>query len=223
MKEENNKDKYNYKTVNLRPQQEAFVDCILQGKSYYESYITAYPKSKKWTRNAVQVAANHMMENERIKAKLEEYGWKDKTEVLITRKKMLKRIDKVMQKHEEEMERIQQAYEKDKIKVMAELSEWMKLLNLEGVDREGVQAHINELTQKLIDMDKIRTLNSVNTNGILKSADRINRMMGFDITKVEISQEDEEREEIEKLDTDKLEVLASAILNNRKSNRNSTE
>jgi hypothetical protein len=47
-------------------------------------------------------------------------------------------------------------------------------------------------------------------------------MLGFDITKVEINQVDEEREEIEKLDTSKLEVLASAILNNRKSDTNST-
>lgn len=83
---------------------------------------------------------------------------------------MLKRLDKVMTKHEEEMERIQKAYEKDKIKVMAELSQWMKLLNVPNMDTEAVQAHINELTQRLIDMEKIRTLNSVNTNRNIKSS-----------------------------------------------------
>lgn len=83
---------------------------------------------------------------------------------------MLKRLDKVMTKHEEEMERIQKAYEKDKIKVMAELSQWMKLLNVPNMDKEAVQAHINELTQRLIDMEKIRTLNSVNTNRNIKSS-----------------------------------------------------
>ena len=46
-KEDNKKEKYNYRTVKLRQQQEAFVDCIMEGKSYYESYITAYPRSKK--------------------------------------------------------------------------------------------------------------------------------------------------------------------------------
>ena len=97
------------------------------------------------------------------------------------------------------------------------------LANPNVENKDGVQAHINELTQRLIDMDKIRTLNSVNTNGIIKAADRINRMMGFDITKVEISTQDEEREEAEKLDNEKLEVLASAILNNRNNNKNTTE
>ena len=120
---------------------------------------------------------------------------------------MLKRIDKVMQEHEQEMDRIKAAYEADKQKVMNELGQWMQLLNVQNIDKEGVQAHINELSQKLIDMNKIRTLNSVNTNGILKAADRINRMMGFDITKVEIAQVDEEREEMEKLSVDELREL----------------
>ena len=120
---------------------------------------------------------------------------------------MLKRIDKVMQEHEQEMDRIKAAYEADKQKVMNELGQWMQLLNVQNIDKEGVQAHINELSQKLIDMNKIRTLNSVNTNGILKAADRIIRMMGFDITKVEIAQVDEEREEMEKLSVDELREL----------------
>ena len=120
---------------------------------------------------------------------------------------MLKRIEKVMQKHEEEMERIQQAWNKDKQKTMEELSQWMQILNTPNINQEAVQAHINELTQKLIDMEKVRTLNAVNTNSILKAADRINRMMGFDITKVEITTQDEEREEMEKLSAEELKEL----------------
>lgn len=126
---------------------------------------------------------------------------------MITRKNMLKRIEKVMQKHEEEMERIQNAWNKDKQKTMEELSQWMQILNTPNINQEAVQAHINELTQKLIDMEKIRTLNAVNTSGILKAADRINRMMGFDITKVEINTQDEEREEMEKLTAEELKEL----------------
>ena len=120
---------------------------------------------------------------------------------------MLKRIDRVMQKHEEEMERIQEAYKADKQRVMEELSQWMQVLNTPNIDKKIVQEHINELTQKLIDMEKIRTLNSTNTAGILKAADRINRMMGFDITKVEITTQDTEREEMEKLSAEELREL----------------
>lgn len=148
-----------------------------------------------------------MMKNIKIISRLQELGWKDKTEVLLTRKNMLKRIDKLMTKHEEELERIQNAYDKDKQLVMKELSDWMKLLNVDGIDKDGVQKHINTLTKKLVDLEKMRTLNAVNTNGILNAAKTINRMMGFDITKVEITTQDEEREEMEKLSAEELKEL----------------
>lgn len=147
------------------------------------------------------------MENTKIKQRLLEAGWKDKTKVMITRDRMLKRLDRVMTKHEEEMDRIQQAYDLDKQRVMEQLQEWVKLLNVPNIDRDGVQGNISALTQRLIDMDKIRTLNSTNTSGILKAADRINRMMGFDVTKVEISTEDTERDEMEKLTVEELKEL----------------
>lgn len=147
------------------------------------------------------------MNNKKILKRLEELGWKDKTKVLITRDRMLKRFDKLMEENEKELERIKNAYEKDKALVMQELSQWMQLLNVPNVDTEGVQARINELTQKLIDLDKVRRLNSVNMNGIIKAGDRINRMMGFDITKVEITTQDEEREEMEKLTAEELKEL----------------
>ena len=193
--------------VKLTAKQELFVDNILQGKTQHESYLIAYPTAKKWTTNAIDVAANHMMQKPKIKARLQELGWKDKTKVLLTRERMLDRLDRVMQKHEEEMERIQEACEQEKQMVMNELSQWMQLLNTPHIDKKGVQAHINDLTQKLIDLNKRRTLNSTNTTGILKAADRINRMLGFDTTKVEITQVDSERQEMEKLTADDLKEL----------------
>ena len=177
------------------------------GKSQRQAYLAAYPKAKNWLENTVDSRASVLMTNKKVLKRLEELGWKDKTKVLITREKMLKRLDNVMQKHEEEMERIQKAYEKDKIRVMQELSQWMQVLNTPNINTEAVQEHINQLTQKLIDMEKVRTLNSTNTSGILKAADRINRMMGFDITKVEISTVDDEREEMEKLSAEELREL----------------
>lgn len=201
-----NKDKE--EEQRLTPKQEKFIDGILEGKTQYQAYIDAYPKAKNWKRDSVDSIASQLMNNTKIIHRLQEYGWKDKTKVLLTRERMLKRIDKVMQKHEEEMDRIQAAYQRDKMLVMKELSQWMQLLDNEYVeDKDAVQQKINILTKKLIDMDKIRTLNSTNTTGILKAADRINRMLGFDITKVEISQADEERDEMEKLSAEELREL----------------
>ena len=42
------------------------------GKTQYQSYIDAYPTSKKWTRNSVDVRANAMMNNSKIVLRLKE-------------------------------------------------------------------------------------------------------------------------------------------------------
>ena len=203
----------NEKEIKLTPKQEKFVDEILCGKTQYEAYINAYPRAKKWKRNSVDSLASQLMQNTKIVQRLKELGWRDKTEVFITRNRMLKRFDKLMEENEKELDRIKQAYERDKMLVMNELSQWMQLLNTPNIDKDGVQAHINELTKRLVDMDKIRRINSVNMNGIIKAGDRINRMMGYDITKVELNTVDEERENMKVLSKEELKAIAYANIN----------
>lgn len=197
----------NKKEVKLTPKQEKFVDGILEGKTQYQAYIDAYPRAKTYKRKSVDELASNMMKNIKILSRLQELGWKDKTELLITRKNILNRINKVVEENEKEMERIKNAYEKDKALIMNELSQWMQLLGVENVNKEAVQAKINYLTKQLIDIDKIRRISSVNTHGVYEGAKIINRMMGFDITKVEITTQDEEREEMEKLSAEELKEL----------------
>ena len=208
-KEDNKKEKYNYITVKLRQEQEAFVDCIMEGKSYYESYITAYPRSKKWTRNAIQVAVNHMMENENIKAKLAEYGWRDKTKIYWTRQKALETINYVMDMNRKDMERIEQAYE-DEIQILnAQIMECSQAMAQETNPQKiySIAKQIQELTAEIALRNKQRRTNSTNARGIYEGAKILNRMFGCDITKVEISNTDEEREEMEKLSAEELKEL----------------
>lgn len=208
-KEDNKKEKYNYRTVKLRQQQEAFVDCIMEGKSYYESYITAYPRSKKWTRNAIQVAVNHMMENENIKAKLAEYGWRDKTKIYWTRQKALETINYVMDMNRKDMERIEQAYE-DEIQILnAQIMECSQAMAQETNPQKiySIAKQMQELTAEIALRNKQRRTNSTNARGIYEGAKILNRMFGRDITKVEISNTDEEREEMEKLSAEELKEL----------------
>lgn len=202
-----NKD--NYEQQRLTPKQEKFVEGILEGKSQYEAYITAYPTSKKWTRASVDVAANHMMENNKIIIRLKELGWKDKTKVMWTRQKALETINKAMEMHQQDMERIEQAYQQDLDRKDYELQQWVQLLTVDNVDTKQVQAHINKLLDEMSDLRKIRRINAVNTHGIYEGAKILNRMFGFDITKVEINQEDEERNEMEKLTAEELKQLIS--------------
>lgn len=58
--------------VKLTPKQEKFVDGILEGKTQYESYITAYPRAKKWKRNSVDSLASQLMQNTKIIQRLKE-------------------------------------------------------------------------------------------------------------------------------------------------------
>lgn len=65
-------NKEHYEEQRLTPKQEQFIDCILAGKTQYESFITAYPKAKNWQRNTVDSRASVLMSNEKIVKRLEE-------------------------------------------------------------------------------------------------------------------------------------------------------
>ena len=202
-----NKD--NYEQQRLSPKQEKFVEGILEGKSQYEAYITAYPNSKNWKRNSVDSNASELMDSPKIKQRLMEFGYKDKTKVIWTRQKALETINKAMEMHQQDMERIEQAYQQDLDRKDYELQQWVQLLAVDNVDTKHVQAHINQLLDEMSDLRKKRRVNAVNTHGIYEGAKILNRMFGFDITKVEINQEDEERNEMEKLTAEELKQLIS--------------
>lgn len=202
-----NKD--NYEQQRLTPKQEKFVEGILEGKSQYEAYITAYPKAKNWKREAIDTQASQLMQNSKIVVRLKQLGEKDIKKVFWTRQKALETINKAMEMHQQDMERIEQAYQQDLDRKDYELQQWVQLLAVDNVDTKHVQAHINKLLDEMSDLRKKRRVNAVNTHGIYEGAKILNRMFGFDITKVEIKQEDEEREEMEKLTAEELKQLIS--------------
>lgn len=122
-----------------------------------------------------------------------------------------------MEMHQQDMERIEQAYQQDLDRKDYELQQWVQLLAVDNVDTKQVQAHINQLLDEMSDLRKIRRINAVNTHGIYEGAKILNRMFGFDITKVEINQDDEEREEMEKLTAEELKQLIN-ISNKKEEN-----
>lgn len=149
------------------------------------------------------------MQNSKIVVRLKQLGEKDLKKVVWTRQKALETINKAMEMHQQDMERIEQAYQQDLDRKDYELQQWVQLLTVDNVDTKQVQAHINKLLDEMSDLRKIRRINAVNTHGIYEGAKILNRMFGFDITKVEINQEDEEREEMEKLTAEELKQLIS--------------
>ena len=200
-----NKD--NYENQRLTPKQEKFCQEIAKGKSQYEAYITAYPKAKEWNRDGVDVQANKLMNNIKIVLRLNQLRQPEEEKVKWTRQRALKTINKMLERNEMDMERKDQIYNEMMAQKLQELQEWIAIKNVPNVDIKGVEAKIKEITAEIQNIGLRRRADSVNNNGIIRAVQTLNRMFGFDITKVEIAQEDTEREEMEKLSVEDLKAL----------------
>ena len=206
-------NKNNYEHNRLTPKQEKFVDGILQGKTQYQSYIEAYPKAKNWTRNAVDVRANAMMNNSKILLRLKELGWKDHKKAIWTRQKALETINYVMDMNRKDMERIDRAYE-DEIQLLnAQIMELSQAMTQETDPRKiySIAKQMQELTAEIAVRNKQRRTNSTNARGIFEGAKILNRMFGLDLTKQEIKPEDTEREEMEQLTAEELRSILANV------------
>ena len=171
--------------------------------------MNAYPNAKNYKRKSVDELASTLMNNIKIKSRLEEAGYKQEKKIMWTRQKALETINYVMDVNRKEMERIDRAYE-DEIQLLnAQILELSQAMTQETEPRKiySIAKQMQELTAEIAVRNKQRRTNSINVKGIFEGAKILNRMFGFDITKVEISQEDSERDEMGKLSADELKEL----------------
>ena len=207
--------KDNYENNRLTASQEKFVEGILEGKSQRQAYYVAYPRSKNWKENAVDSMASQLMGNTKVKQRLLELGWKDTKKIEWTRKKALETIDYVMEMNKKDIERIAQACQ-DEIDMLEG-----KILTITGSIsqckdmREVMQKtnEIKEITDRIAKLKKQKRVNGTNVHGIYEGAKILNRMFGLDITKVEITSEDNSRDTIKQLSVEELKALAYANIN----------
>lgn len=195
---------------NLTAKQEEFCQQIMMGQTQRQAYINAYPKAKNWKIQSVDYNASILMDNENIINRLKELGYRDAKKVEWTRQRALETINKAITMHQQDMERIEKAYQEDLDRKDLELKQWVNLLTVDNVDTQRVQNHINKILDEMSDMRKMRRINAVNTRGIYEGAKILNRMFGFDITKVEINPKDEERENMKSLSVEELKAIAYA-------------
>lgn len=207
----------------LTPKQELFAQEIAKGKSQRQAYYEAYPKSKKWKVETVDAQASRLANNNKVLIRLDELKKIAEKKIEWTRNRALNEINYVLEMNKADMERINEAYQIEIDLHEAKLMELANLMIVPNIDTRKVALEMQHHTSEIARLKKIRRTSSVNTNGILSAARVLNRMYGFDITKVEINDSDTERKEVEKLDNDKLEVLANAILNSRKSDSGTAE
>ena len=205
-----NKD--NYENNRLTPKQEAFVDGILEGLSQRQAYYRAYPKSKNWKENAVDSMASQLMSNPKVKQRLKELGWKDKKKVEWTRKKALETINYVMDMNKKDIERINEAFNTEidlkEAKILELGQEMAQCTSIKEL--ASLSKRMQNLTEEIAKLKKQRRTSRTNVHGIYEGAKILNRMFGYDITKVEIQQEDTERENLEQLSVEELRAIAYA-------------
>lgn len=209
-------NKNNYENNRLTSKQETFAQEIAKGKSQRQAYYIAYPNSKKWLPETVDAQASKLANSNKVIIRLQELRASTERKVQWTREKALRTINKIIEVSNEDMDRINQAYEEEQQMLDAKLMELAKAITVDGVDKQGILNQMNSINEQMIKLRQKRRTNGTNINAILNASKILNRMMGYDITKVEIQTTDEERENMKALTKEELKALAYA--NSKKEN-----
>lgn len=201
-------NKNNYENNRLTSKQEKFVYAIMNGKTQRQAMLEAYPTRKNWTDESLDVAACNLMKNNKVKLRLDELKKIEEDNIKWTRKRALNEINYIIDVNKKDIERQQQGYDEELAIKQQELKEWVNLLTVPNIDKEGVQKQVKSLITEISYLKQRRRVSAVNTNGILNAARILNRMQGYDVTKVEIKEEDDSRSKLKALSVEELKALA---------------
>lgn len=195
----------------LTQQQKIFVNEILKGSSRKEAFVKAYPLTINWKDNTINARAYAMMQNPTIKAQLDKANKRERIKAQWTRERALEEINYILDINRKDIDRISQAYDEDISLQLAKLESLGTRLETEDLDdkeRADIEKSIELAANKIISLKKQRRVNSVNINGILNAAKVLNRMFGYDITRVEVEAVDLDREKLKQLTVEELKALA---------------
>ena len=165
----------------LTTKQAIFAKEIAKGKTQRQACIMAYPNTRNWTINALDVRASTLMKNETVKEELKRLKEKEDINVLFSKAKSTKRILKIVEKGEEEIERLKEVYTK-MVKIKQQRIENLEKLWLYAeTDKEHLQIEkeILEAKQELLDYQKKPIFNATCTNAIINGLTLLNNMYGW--------------------------------------------
>lgn len=188
----------------LTNQQEAFCQAVAKGNTLTEAYLTSYPKSKQWQKEAVWVQASILHSKDKIQNRIDELRADTQEDITWTRKRVLANLNYILFKNKENITRREQIYNEMLDEKYKEFTEY---INTGNTDKRTIDKMKNEIYQL-----QLQEHERINTREILNIIKVINRMQGYDITKVEIQEEDEERQAMESLTVEELRALAGAII-----------
>ena len=140
-----------YKRNNkLTQQQETFCIEVAKGNTQTEAYLIAYPKSKKWQKEAVWVQASILSSKKKIQDKIDELKEDTQKDVTWTRKQVLANLDYILWQHKSNILRKEIIYN-DMLDEKYKAFE--KYINTENADEQKIEKMKNEIRQ--IELQKI--------------------------------------------------------------------
>ena len=197
-----------YKRNNeLTKQQEIFCQEIAKGETQTDAYLVAYPKSKEWQREGVWVAASQLAKKDKIQKRIQQLEEDTQEDINWTRKKVLANINYLLDDNKGSVRRKKEIYEEMIQEKYNELIQWVSLRTVKNVDIKGVEKNIKLITNEIRQLELQKNNIQLNNKAIISALSVINRMQGYETTKVEIQENDKERENMEQLSVEELRQL----------------
>ena len=169
------------KHIKLTNRQAIFVNEIAKGNTQRQACLIAYPKARKWNINSVDVRANALMKDKKVKEALQNTIHIEQNHVLWTKEKATKTILKVMDLAEKEQDNIIEEYKIEtdiKQKAIENLkSQWL----LADTDKEHLQIEF-EILKAEEDLQKHKrkaVMQSKLMQIIFRGIDMLNKMYGI--------------------------------------------
>lgn len=171
----NDKEKENIKVRSGNPKgeltkaQEVFVNELIKGKSQRQAFLKAYPEKASWQWGTIDTKASLLFKQEKVKNRytelMEQIRAKEQAETQWTREQAIKTLRGIIDKNQEEYDRIQAVIEEE-IETLLE--------KIKANPKKAVK-----LTEELVRKRKSRIVTATHNAGIISAVSELNKMQGF--------------------------------------------
>lgn len=165
----------------LTEQEEVFCQAIIVDHlTQRQAFLKAYPEKTYLKENSMDTAAHFLFHKGKIQARIKEISNTIRNngnlQALWTRENSIEKLKYVIDKNQEEMERISAAFDTETAQILEEY---------EACDDEKKQA---SLAKQLVEKMKKRRMTNVHNMGITAAVAELNKMQGFNETTVNMNE-----------------------------------
>lgn len=167
-------------TSKLTTKQAIFVKEIAKGKTQRQACIIAYPNTRNWTINSLDVRASKLMKSKIVREEIKRLNNIENKNVIQIRKQITRIIVDIILENELEQKRICDAFneleimQEDKIR---QIEQQLKKCN-KNVEQQ-LKEELRKEEKTLIELQKTQRINSTNTNVMLNAMTMLCNMYGW--------------------------------------------